>query len=195
MLYESARQKHSVSFCLLPCVMLILFCHWQLPYVHGNRAYFFFFFEKAETFFSSLFILFVVFKNRSANVALILNFSNTIVNLDESCSDLKFSIVKPGIIMRYLLSISLLCLPLFAICQQSEQHYKIYSTSKQKMVSADDVMADMTNADVSFFGEEHNDSTCHVLELLLFKGLAEKYPGKFALSMEMFETDCQNVLT
>ena len=51
-----------------------------------------------------------------------------------------------------------------------------------------------TGADVLFFGEEHNDSTCHVLELALLDDLSEKYPGKVGLSMEMFETDCQNIL-
>ena len=32
------------------------------------------------------------------------------------------------------------------------------------------------------------------LKLVLFNELAAKYPGKAALSMEMFETDCQNIL-
>ncbi len=52
----------------------------------------------------------------------------------------------------------------------------------------------MARADILFFGEEHNDSTAHYLEYTLLKKLAEKFPGKTALSMEMFETDCQNVL-
>jgi len=52
----------------------------------------------------------------------------------------------------------------------------------------------MANADVLFFGEDHSDSTGHYLEYTLFKKLSEQYPGKIALSMEMFETDCQNVL-
>lgn len=58
----------------------------------------------------------------------------------------------------------------------------------------DDIINDMANADVLFFGEEHNDSTAHYLEFALFKKLAEKYPQKTALSMEMFQTDCQLVL-
>ena len=73
-------------------------------------------------------------------------------------------------------------------------HYKIYSTSKQKTISVDEIVNDMANADVLFFGEEHNDSTGHYLENILFKKLDNKYPGKVALSMEMFETDCQNIL-
>ena len=96
--------------------------------------------------------------------------------------------------MKYLV-ILLISLPLFAVCQENTgQHYKIYSTASQKMVTIDSVLANMGKADVLFFGEEHNDSTCHVLEYILFQKLAEKYSGKVALSMEMFETDCQTVL-
>src|SRR5580704_5606490 len=89
----------------------------------------------------------------------------------------------------------LLTLPLCALSQDSlSSHYKIYSTSKQKLVADDDIANDMANADVLFFGENHNDSTGHYLEFMVFKKLAAKYPGKVALSMEMFETDCQKVL-
>jgi uncharacterized iron-regulated protein len=85
--------------------------------------------------------------------------------------------------------------PLFALSQDTlSKHYKIYSTSKQKIVSVDDIVKDMSQADVLLFGEEHNDATGHLLEYLVFKKLSEKYPGKVALSMEMFETDCQDVL-
>jgi uncharacterized iron-regulated protein len=91
--------------------------------------------------------------------------------------------------------ITLLLLPFFALSQDSlSTHYKIYSTSKQKIASLDDIVTTMSKADVLFFGEEHNDSTGHYLEHALFKKLAEKYPGKLALSLEMFETDCQTPL-
>jgi len=97
--------------------------------------------------------------------------------------------------MRYLAVLLLIYLPFLTAGQQNQaQHYKIYSTSQQKMVSVDDVVAGLGKADVLFFGEEHNDSTCHALEYFLLKGVAQKYPGKTALSMEMFETDCQQVL-
>lgn len=76
----------------------------------------------------------------------------------------------------------------------AKQHYKIYNTATQKTISVNDIVNDMAKADVLFFGEEHNDSIGHVVELDLFKALIEKYPGKAALSMEMFETDCQPVL-
>ena len=82
-----------------------------------------------------------------------------------------------------------------ALSQDSlSQHYKIYSSLKQKTITVNDLVNDMAGADVLFFGEEHNDSTGHYLEYTLFKKLSEKYPDKLSLSMEMFETDCQNVL-
>jgi len=96
--------------------------------------------------------------------------------------------------MRTLLFL-LILLPFLAFSQDSlSTHYKIYSAATQKQVSLDDIANDLNNADVLFFGEEHNDSTAHYLEASLFKLISQKYPGKTALSMEMFETDCQNVL-
>jgi len=97
--------------------------------------------------------------------------------------------------MKISIILSFLFLPLFAFCQQDfSRHYKIYDTQNQKVISADDIINNMDKADVLFFGEEHNDSICHVLQLNLLTKLVAKYPGKTALSMEMFETDCQNVL-
>src|SRR5437867_829489 len=97
--------------------------------------------------------------------------------------------------MKISIILSFLFLPLFAFCQEDfSRHYKIYDTQNQKVISADDIINNMDKADVLFFGEEHNDSICHVLQLNLLTKLAAKYPGKTALSMEMFETDCQNVL-
>jgi len=97
--------------------------------------------------------------------------------------------------MKLLSIIILLLTPFMALSQDlPATHYKIYNTSTQKTVSADDIINDMAKADVLFFGEEHNDSTAHYLEYTLFKKLAERYPQKTALSMEMFQTDCQLIL-
>jgi uncharacterized iron-regulated protein len=89
----------------------------------------------------------------------------------------------------------LLLLPLFAFCQEPmAQHFKIYNTAKGTLATVDDIVNDLAKADVLFFGEEHNDSTGHYLESVIFKRIAEKYPNKSALSMEMFQTDCQTVV-
>jgi uncharacterized iron-regulated protein len=97
--------------------------------------------------------------------------------------------------MKYTTILLLLLSPLFALCQEPmAQHYKVYNTVKKSAATLDDIINDMDKADVLFFGEEHNDSTGHYLEQLLLKKLADKYPAKTALSMEMFQTDCQTVL-
>jgi uncharacterized iron-regulated protein len=95
------------------------------------------------------------------------------------------------------LSILLLftCLPFTALCQSvTTTHYKIYNTATQKPATLADIVSNMSKADVLFFGEEHNDSTGHLLEFELFKAFVQKYPANTALSMEMFTTDCQLVL-
>jgi uncharacterized iron-regulated protein len=70
-------------------------------------------------------------------------------------------------------------------------HYKIYDTRSKQITTIDKIVADMANADVLFFGEEHNDSACHYLENKIFRALHAQYADKIALSMEMFETDNQ----
>ena len=97
--------------------------------------------------------------------------------------------------MKITIVLILALLPFFAFSQDNlTAHYKIYNTQTKKPATIDDIIKDIKKADVLFFGEEHNDSTGHQLEYILLKKLSEKYPGKFALSMEMFETDCQTVL-
>ncbi|MET3982048.1 putative iron-regulated protein [Mucilaginibacter sp. UYP27] len=101
----------------------------------------------------------------------------------------------PNRAMKPTAALLLFLLPAIAFCQDPmAQNYKIYSTAKQRLATADELIADLDKADVLFFGEEHNDSTGHYLESLLFKKIADKYPGKAGLSMEMFQTDCQTVL-
>ena len=96
--------------------------------------------------------------------------------------------------MKFLYACFLMLVPFRAVCQSDTIHYKIYSLKERKLVSVNDIVSAMANNDVLFFGEEHNDSTGHIIEYALLKRLSEKYKGKTALSMEMFETDCQTVV-
>jgi uncharacterized iron-regulated protein len=93
--------------------------------------------------------------------------------------------------MKLTLLCLLLALPILVL---SQANYKVYNTATQKQVSLDDIINDMTKADVVFYGEEHNDSVGHTLELALFSKLIQKFPKKAALSLEMFETDTQPIL-
>ena len=77
---------------------------------------------------------------------------------------------------------------------QYNKHYKIYSVSAKMEVDLDDMLEELRKADVVFFGEEHNDSVAHVLQLAVFEGLHQFHGKGLALSMEMFQTDVQLVL-
>ncbi|PAW94356.1 hypothetical protein CKK33_12990 [Mucilaginibacter sp. MD40] len=97
--------------------------------------------------------------------------------------------------MKKLVAILFLIVPLITVAQEDmSAHYKIYNTAKKAPATIDDIVNALAKADVLFFGEEHNDSTGHYLEALLLQKIVEKYPDKSALSLEMFQTDCQTVL-
>lgn len=96
--------------------------------------------------------------------------------------------------MKKLLFIALLILPFIATAQEISKYYKIYDVKKQKTINLDDIVTDMANANVLFFGEEHNDSIGHYLEITLFKKLATAYNNKVGLTLEMFHTDVQPVI-
>lgn len=73
-------------------------------------------------------------------------------------------------------------------------HYKIYDTHSGQLVTIDKIAEDCSQANVLFFGEDHNDSIGHYLEAQIFQALYKRYGNDMALSMEMFETDCQLIL-
>src|SRR4051812_8906038 len=89
-----------------------------------------------------------------------------------------------------------LLFPLFLSAQEklSEKNYHVYSMRSGKEVSLKDIVADMNECDVLFFGEEHNDSVTHYLEKTMLTMLHEKYADNIALSMEMFDRDVQTVM-
>jgi uncharacterized iron-regulated protein len=93
--------------------------------------------------------------------------------------------------MKFSLLIFVLSISTALYAQEISSHYKIYDVKKQKTISIDDLVTDMSAADVLFFGEDHNDSIGHYLEAEIFKKLSDKYPQKTALSLEMFHTDVQ----
>jgi len=96
--------------------------------------------------------------------------------------------------MKRLILLALIIFPLFVQSQDISQHFKVYDVKKQKTISLDDIVTDMTTADVLFFGEEHNDSIGHYLEINLFKKLATAYGNKVGLTLEMFHTDVQPII-
>ena len=94
--------------------------------------------------------------------------------------------------MKQLL-LSLLLLP-FSLYAQDPSNYKIYDTGSGLEISLSEMISKIKNADVVFFGEEHNDATAHELEVGIFRLLHEQNGALQTLSLEMFETDVQQVL-
>ncbi len=91
-------------------------------------------------------------------------------------------------------AVLLLITPVIFAQDKMEDHYKIYDTRTQQLISLDKMVSDCGNVDLLFFGEEHNDSACHYLESRIFEMLHQQYGNSLALSLEMFETDNQTAL-
>lgn len=86
---------------------------------------------------------------------------------------------------------SLLCSTFFARAQAENVPFKVLDTRTGEQVSLAKAADRLRGLDVIFWGEEHNDSIGHILELKMLKLLTERYFNKVTLSLEMFETDCQ----
>jgi len=97
--------------------------------------------------------------------------------------------------MKYWIGIIIAAISINLSAQESmNTHFKIYDTRNKEIVTIEKIVTAMKNADVLFFGEEHNDSAGHYLEYKIFKTLYERYGNNLVLSLEMFETDNQLVL-
>lgn len=83
--------------------------------------------------------------------------------------------------------------PSVLFAQDNDRSYKIFETKTGQTVRLEQLIKNVKSADVIVFGEEHNDSTGHVLEAKIFAQLIKAYPGT-ALSLEMFATDVQPVI-
>lgn len=95
--------------------------------------------------------------------------------------------------MKLYTTLLLLLIALY-VSGQDKASCKIYNAATKQQITLPELAAAMDKANILFYGEEHDDSVGHVIEFELFKGLTVQYPGKAALSMEMFETDVQMVL-
>ncbi len=71
--------------------------------------------------------------------------------------------------------------------------YKIYK-SNGKSVTYDKMVEDLGNKDFIFFGELHNNTINHWLELQVFKSLQKIHGSNLALAMEMLEADNQLII-
>ena len=86
----------------------------------------------------------------------------------------------------------LILLPLLAFAPAGDRPaYRLF-TAAGAPADYDQMLAELAQADVVLFGEQHNDAITHWLELQVAKDLHKsKKPGQLVLGMEMFERDVQ----
>lgn len=72
--------------------------------------------------------------------------------------------------------------------------YQIFTGDKSKTIDFDKMMDGLKDADVVFFGESHNNSMCHWLQLQVLKSLGVASGKDVIVGAEMFESDDQLVI-
>lgn len=72
--------------------------------------------------------------------------------------------------------------------------YQIFLGEKAKSIDFDKMMKGLKDADVVFFGEIHDNSICHWLQLQVLKSLDETTGKNVIVGAEMFEADDQLIL-
>ncbi|GAA4162382.1 ChaN family lipoprotein [Chryseobacterium ginsenosidimutans] len=78
----------------------------------------------------------------------------------------------------------------------SAQNFKAYQfyDKKGKEIKTEKLVKELADYDVVFFGENHNSSINHWLQLKITEALFEKKNGQLILGAEMFERDNQSQL-
>lgn len=99
---------------------------------------------------------------------------------------------------QFCLSLLFLALSIASYAQSRpiEPHmpFKILNTRNGEFITMTQLADYMGKTDVLLWGEEHDDTVGHLLEVKMLKLLSERFNGRLCLSLEMFETDCQVLL-
>src|SRR4026208_1786674 len=93
----------------------------------------------------------------------------------------------------------LLLLPVASLAQQAKKDlptyyipYHVYDTQTKSWIDLETLLVALSQDEVGFLGEQHNDQCAHQLQLAILEGAARRRP-KIVLAMEMFERDVQPV--
>ncbi|SHE93183.1 ChaN family lipoprotein [Chryseobacterium takakiae] len=94
--------------------------------------------------------------------------------------------------MKNIFSIVLLAF----FCSLNAQNFKAYQfyDKKGREISTEKLVKELVDYDVVFFGENHNNSINHWLQLKVTEALYKKKNGQLILGAEMFERDNQEQL-
>lgn len=90
----------------------------------------------------------------------------------------------------------LIAILLTGFCSLHAQNLKAYQfyDQKGKEIKTEKLVKELADYDVVFFGENHNSSINHWLQLKITEALYEKKNGQLILGAEMFERDNQSQL-
>lgn len=78
--------------------------------------------------------------------------------------------------------------------QQIGKDYKVYKSNDHKEIQLNDIVSQLKAGDVLIFGELHDDSIGHLLEMQIYSMVYQKFNNQTILTLEMFERDVQHVL-
>lgn len=94
--------------------------------------------------------------------------------------------------MKNLILTTLFCslIASYNMAQDSPLAYNLFN-EKGKEISYSKMLKDLADADIIFFGELHNSSVCHWLQLELTRDLYAQESENLILGAEMFESDNQ----
>lgn len=99
--------------------------------------------------------------------------------------------------MKILFALILLvvCSGISIYSQTGDETFRVYRSSGEAS-SIEDIVKALSDIDVVFLGEQHDDTIAHGLQLEIFRRAISEYAAKrrVALSLEMFERDVQTVV-
>ncbi|MFT4061034.1 MAG: ChaN family lipoprotein [Edaphocola sp.] len=72
--------------------------------------------------------------------------------------------------------------------------YRIFDTKMQRECTLQDIAAVLQPGEVLDFGEQHDDSIGHLVELAMLQAVHGRFGGRTILAMEMFHRDVQYIL-
>ncbi len=78
-----------------------------------------------------------------------------------------------------------------AAAQSAEPEIVLMNTVSGRVVSTEEMVRDLSDYDVVFFGEFHDKDAIHRMEEQVLEGLYRQHKDTLVLSMEMFERDVQ----
>ncbi len=92
-----------------------------------------------------------------------------------------------------LFAIIVLCLSLSAFAQTSYIPHRVYDAKHKRFTDFEAMASELAKSDVVFFGEQHDDTATHRLEIALLEGIARRRPNVI-VALEMFERDTQKLI-